>query len=202
MVDKRLSGATSGATNMAKRYPIRDDGLTDKQRVFVKIYAENEGRLTPTECARQAGYKEDRANTTASELLNGKRFPKVVDAIIKRRAEIEKTHEVKLNKHVQELARLREKSLAEKSYSAAVNAERLRGQAAGLYIDRKEIRTGSIDSMSRDDVLKQLKELGLTGDFKKEGNKTIIQVEKESDSKGPKDITPVEAEDSEEQEEV
>ena len=202
MVDKRLSGATSGATNMAKRYPIRDDGLTDKQRVFVKIYAENEGRLTPTECARQAGYKEDRANTTASELLNGKRFPKVVDAIIKRRAEIEKTHEVKLNKHVQELARLREKSLAEKSYSAAVNAERLRGQAAGLYIDRKEIRTGSIDSMSRDDVLKQLKELGLTGDFKKEGNKTVIQVEKESNSEGPKDITPVEAEDSEEQEEV
>jgi len=56
--------------------------------------------------------------------------------------------------------------------------------------------------MSREDVLKQLKELGLTGEFKEEGNKTIIQVEKESDSKGPKDITPVETEDSEEQEEV
>ena len=202
MVDKRLRGDTSGATNMSKKYPIRADGLTDKQRVFVKIYAENEGRLTPTECARQAGYNEDSANVRASELLNGKRYPKVVEAVIARRAEIEKTHEVKLNKHVQELARLREKSLAEKSYSAAVNAERLRGQAAGLYIDRKEIRTGSIDSMSREDVLKQLKELGLTGEFKEEGNKTIIQVEKESDSKGPKDITPVETEDSEEQEEV
>ena len=202
MVDKRLSGATSGATNMAKRYPIRDDGLTDKQRVFVKIYSENEGRLTPTECARQAGYNEDSANVRASELLNGKRYPKVVEAIIQRRAEIEKTHEVKLNKHVQELARLREKSLSEKSYSAAVNAERLRGQAAGLYIDRKEIRTGSIDSMSREDVLKQLKELGLTGEFKEEGNKTIIQVEKESNSEGPKDITPVGPEDSKEQEEV
>ena len=114
----------------------------------------------------------------ASELLNGKRFPKVVEAIIARRAEIEKTHEVKLNKHVQELARLSEKSLAEKSYSAAVNAERLRGQAAGLYIDRKEIRTGSIDSMSRDEVLAKLKEIGLDGEFKKEGNQTIISVEK------------------------
>ena len=134
--------------------------------------------------------------------MNGKRYPKVVEAIIQRRAEIEKPHEVKLNKHVQELARLREKSLSEKSYSAAVNADRLRGQAGGLYIARKEIRTGSIDSMSRDDVLKQLKELGLTGDFKKEGNKTIIQVEKESDSKGPKDITPVESENSKELEEV
>ena len=202
MVDKRLRGDTSSATNMSKKYPIRADVLTDKQRVFVKIYSENEGRLTPTECARQAGYNEDSANVRASELLNGKRYPKVVEAIIQRRAEIEKTHEVKLNKHVQELARLREKSLSEKSYSAAVNAERLRGQAAGLYIDRKEIRTGSIDSMSREDVLKQLKELGLTGEFKEEGNKTIIQVEEKSSSEGPKDITPVESEDSKEQEEV
>ena len=201
MVDKRIRGATSGATNMAKKYPIRDDGLTDKQRIFVQIYTENEGRLTPTECARQAGYAEDRANTTASELLNGKRFPKVVEAVLARRAEIQKTHEVKLDKHVQELARLREKSLAEKSYSAAVNAERLRGQAAGLYIDRKEIRTGSIDSMSRDDVLKALKELGLDGQIKKEGNNTVLSVEK-SDSEGPKDITPVSSEDSKEQEKV
>ena len=201
MVDKRISGATSGATNMAKRYPIRNDGLTDKQRVFVKIYAENEGRLTPTECARQAGYAEDRANTTASELLNGKRFPKVVEAVLARRAELQKTHEVKLDKHVQELARLREKSLAEKSYSAAVNAERLRGQAAGLYIDRKEIRTGSIDSMSREDVLKALQELGIDGQIKKEGNNTIISVEK-SDSEGLKDITPVPSENKKEQEKV
>ena len=201
MVDKRLTGDTSGDTNMAKRYPIRNDGLTDKQRVFVKIYAENEGRLTPTECVRQAGYAEDRANTTASELLNGKRFPKVVEAVLARRAELQKTHEVKLDKHVQELARLREKSLAEKSYSAAVNAERLRGQAAGLYIDRKEIRTGSIDSMSRDDVLKALQELGIDGQIKKEGNNTIISVE-ESNSEGPKDITPVETKGEQKQEEV
>ena len=200
MVDERLRGATSGATIVAK---LRQDGLTDKQRVFVKIYAENEGRLTPTECARQAGYKEDRANVTASELLNGKRFPKVVDAVIKRRAELEKTHEVKLQKHVQELARLRERSLSEKSYSAAVNAERLRGQAAGLYIDRKEIRTGSIDSMSRDEVLKSLKELGLDGKFRKEKEGVVLDIqEKKSDSEGLKDITPVQTEDSKRQDEV
>ena len=210
MVDKRLSGATSGATNVVKKghgggaikHPIRNDGLTDKQRIFVKIYAENEGRLTPTECARQAGYAEDRANTTASELLNGKRFPKVVEAVIARRAEIEKTHEVKLNKHVQELARLREKALGEKSYSAAVNAERLRGQAAGLYIDRKEIRTGAIDSMSREEVLAKLKEIGLDGEFKKEGNQTVISVEEKSSSEGLKDITPVETKGEQKQEEA
>ena len=199
MVDKRISDATSGATNMAKRYPIRNDGLTDKQRIFVQIYTENEGRLTPTECARQAGYAEDRANTTASELLNGKRFPKVVEAVLARRAELQKTHEVKLDKHVQELARLREKSLAEKSYSAAVNAERLRGQAAGLYIDRKEIRTGSIDSMSREEVLKALSDIGLGGKFEKNGARTKLSIEEKSNGEGAKDITEVSTEDSQEQ---
>ena len=212
MVDDRLRGATSGATIVAKtrqtggalKHPIKSDGLTDKQRVFVKIYAENEGRLTPTECARQAGYKEDRANTTASELLNGKRFPKVVNAVLKRRAELEKTHEVKLQKHVQELARLREKALVEKSYSAAVNAERLRGQAGGLYIDRKEIRTGSIDSMSREEVLKSLKELGLDGKFRKDKKGVVLEIqeETESGSEGLKDVTPVQTESSKRQDEV
>ena len=210
MVDERLRGDTSGATIVSKtrqsggalKHPIRRDGLTDKQQVFVKIFSENEGRLTPTECARQAGYSEASANVTSSQLLNGKRYPKVVDAIIKRRAEIEKTHEVKLNKHVQELARLREKSLVEKSFSAAVNAERVRGQAAGLYIDRKEIRTGTIDSMSREEVLKQLKELGLDGKFRKENNKTVLSLEEKSDSEGLKDITEVSTESGKRQDEV
>ena len=187
---------------MSIKYPKDGAGLTDKQKVFVKIYSENEGRLTPTECARQAGYSEGSANVSASLLLNGKRYPKVVDALIARRAELEKTHEVKLNKHVQELARLREKALGEKSYSAAVNAERLRGQAAGLYVDRKEIRTGAIDSMSREEVLSKLKEIGLDGKFKKEGNETVLSVEEKSDSKGLKDITPVQTKGSKKQKEV
>jgi len=206
MVDPRISGETTGGTlvaqDMSLKYPKGPDRLTVKQRMFVKIFTENEGRLTPTECARQAGYSEDSANVTASVLLNGKRYPHVVGAIVKRRAEIEKTHEVKLQKHVQELARLRERSLTEKSFSAAVNAERLRGQAAGLYIDRKEIRTGTIDSMSREEVLKQLKELGLDGKFKKEGNQTVLSVEEKSDGQGIKDITEVETEDSDKQKEV
>ena len=80
---------------------------------------------------------------------------------------------------------------------------RLRGQAAGLYIDRKEIRTGSIDSMSREDVLKQLKELGLDGKFKKEKEGVVLEVQEEkSDSESPKDITPVQTEDSKRQDEV
>ena len=102
------------------------------------------------------------------------------------------------------MARLREKSLSEKSYSAAVNAERLRGQAGGLYIDRKEIRTGSIDSMSREEVLKSLKELGLDGKFRKDKKGVVLEIqeETESGSEGLKDVTPVQTESSKRQDEV
>ena len=192
-----LRNAIRNTRDMALKYPRGADGLTEKQRIFVEIYTANEGRLTPTECARQSGYKQERANVTASELLNVKKSPKVVAAVMKRRNEISETHKVEMNKHVQELARLRDKALVEKSYSAAVNAERLRGQAAGLYIDRKEIRTGSIDSMSREEVLTKLKEIGLDGKFKKEEKGMVLEVqEKKSNSEGLKDITPLQTEDS------
>ena len=190
-----LRNAIRNTRDMALRYPRGADGLTEKQRIFVEIYTANEGRLTPTECARQSGYKRERAATTASELLNVNKYPKVVSAVMKRRNEIADTHKVEMNKHVQELARLRDKALNEKSYSAAVNAERLRGQAAGLYIDRKEIRTGSIDSMSREEVLTKLKEIGLDGRFKKEKEGVVLEVqEKKSNSEGLKDITEVQTE--------
>ena len=201
-IQKKLPANTSANTivkrDMSLKYPKGNDGLTDKQRVFVEIYTDNEGRMTPTACARQAGYNVDRAHVTASELLNIKKFPRVVAAVLKRREEITDTHRVQMGKHVQELARLREKALREKSYSAAVNAERLRGQAAGLYIERREIRTGSIDDMSRDDVLKQLKELGLDGKFRKEGNQTVLSVEEKSSGEGIKDVTEVSTENSKE----
>jgi len=188
--------------DMALKYPRGEDGLTEKQRIFVEIYTANEGRLTPTECARQSGYKRERAATTASELLSIKRYPRVVAAVKKKRNELAETHKVEMDKHVQELARLRDRALGDKSHSAAINAERLRGQAAGLYVERKEIRTGSIDEMSREDVLKQLKELGLDGKFKKEGHKTVLSVEEKSDSEGIKDITEVSTESSEEQKSI
>jgi phage terminase small subunit len=196
---KQLEGKITANTirntrDMALKHPRGEDGLTDKQRIFVSIYTENEGRLTPTECARQSGYKAERAATTASELLNNKKYPRVVAAVRKKRNEIAETHKVEMNKHVAELARLRERALNDKSHSAAINAERLRGQAAGLYVERKEIRTGSIDDMSREEVIGKLKEIGLDGKFKKKDGKESFEV---TDSKMV-DITDVPAEGKEE----
>ena len=56
--------------------------------------------------------------------------------------------------------------------------------------------------MSREEVLKKLKEIGLDGKFKKEGNQTILSVEEKSSSEGIKDVIEVPTESSKEQKEV
>ena len=45
------------------------------------------------------------------------------------------------------------------NFAAAVAAEKSRGQAAGLYIDRKEILHGKIDQMNRDEVMREIKRI-------------------------------------------
>ena len=55
--------------------------LTEMQMKFAHLLVINEGRMTGYECAKEAGYSEDRARITASELQNPKRFPLVVKYI-------------------------------------------------------------------------------------------------------------------------
>ncbi len=64
-----------------------------------------------------------------------------------------------ITRHMKRLDSLSKSAEDEKNYSAAVNAEVSRGRAAGLYVDRKEILTGSIDKMSKVEVADRLKEL-------------------------------------------
>jgi hypothetical protein len=46
------------------------------------------------------------------------------------------------------------------AYSAAVQAEYRRGQAQGdIYVSRSEVRHGTIDSMSKDEVMKALEDI-------------------------------------------
>ena len=52
---KVVRNTIANTRDMALKYPRGEDGLTEKQRIFVEIYTSNEGRMTPTECARQSG---------------------------------------------------------------------------------------------------------------------------------------------------
>jgi phage terminase small subunit len=133
--------------------------LTDIQKRFSELYTYNEGRKTPYECAVEAGYAEDSARVRASELRNPRRYPLVVKYIGELREEIQQKYEVTFEKHIKELARIREEALKQRSFSSAVNAEVSRGKAAGLYIEQKIIKTGKLEDMSEAQLEARMKEI-------------------------------------------
>ena len=133
--------------------------LTDIQKRFSELYIYNEGRKTPYECAVEAGYAEDSARVRASELRNPRRYPLVVKYIGELREEIQQKYEVTFEKHIKELARIRDEALSKRSYSSAVNAEVSRGKAAGLYIEQKIIKTGKLEDMSEAQLEARMKEI-------------------------------------------
>ena len=133
--------------------------LTDQQQRFSELYVYNEGRMTPYECAVEAGYAKDSARVIASELRNPRRFPLVVKYIGDLREEVQNKYEVTFEKHIKELARLREEALKKGSFSSAVNAEVARGKAGGLYIEQKIIKTGKLEDMSEQELERRMKEI-------------------------------------------
>jgi phage terminase small subunit len=133
--------------------------LTEMQMKFANLLVTNEGRKTGYECAIEAGYEKDRARITASELQNPKKFPLVVKYIGDIREEYQKKYEVTYERHIAELAKIRDAALKKGAFSAAGNVEKSRGQAAGLYVEQKIIRTGKLDDMSKEEMETELKNI-------------------------------------------
>ena len=135
--------------------------LTEMQRRFAEllVFGDESGPLTQTEAALKAGYSPKRARQEASELCNPRLSPLVVKHIGELREERIKKHEVTYENHVAELGRLREAALRKGSFSSAVNAETNRGKAAGLYIDRKIIKTGKLEDMSEQELEAKMKQI-------------------------------------------
>ena len=135
--------------------------LTEMQQRFAEflVFGDENGPLTQTEAAVKAGYSPKRARQEGSELCNPKLSPLVVKYIGQLKEERLKKHEVTYEGHVAELARLREAALKKGSFSSAVNAEANRGKAAGLYIDRKIIKTGKLEDMSEQELEAKMKQI-------------------------------------------
>ena len=161
--------------------------LTEMQQKFAELLVYNEGRKTPTECAIEAGYDKDSAHVRASELRNPNKYPGVVRYIGELREEIQKKYEITFEKHVAELAKLRDSSRDKGAWSAAINAEVARGKAAGLYVEQKIIRTGKLEDMTEKELelkMKQLiednKGLIVEADFNLVNDKQIEEVKEEA----------------------
>ena len=135
--------------------------LTEMQQRFAEflVFGGPEGPLTQSEAAVAAGYSANRARQEGSELCNPRLSPLVAKYIGELREERIRKHEVTYENHIAELARLREAALKKGSFSSAVNAEANRGKAAGLYIDRKIIKTGKLEDMSEQELEAKMKQI-------------------------------------------
>jgi len=158
--------------------------LTERQIKFAELLVYNEGRLSPAECAKEAGYKT-RPRQAASELRNPKISPLVVRYIGELRAEVQEKYGITFERHITELAKIRDDARAKGAWSAATNAEVARGKAGGLYVDQKLIMTGSIDNLSEQELESRMKDILRDHKDIIEGTSTDI-VSEESDL--PKNI--------------
>jgi len=132
--------------------------LTERQIKFAELLVYNEGRLSPAEAAFQAGYKT-RPRQAASELRNPKISPLVVKYIGELRAEVQEKYGISFEKHISELAQIRNQALEKGAWSAATNAEVARGKAGGFYVDQKLIMTGNIDNLSEQELESRMKDI-------------------------------------------
>ena len=123
------------------------------------VFGGPDGVLTQTEAAKMAGYSESRARQEGSELMNPRLSPLVAAYVGKLKEERLKKFEVNYETHVAELARIKELALKKGSFSSAVNAETNRGKAAGLYIDRKIIKTGKLEDMTEEQLEAKMKQI-------------------------------------------
>ena len=166
--------------------------LTEMQQRFAEflVFGDENGPMTKTEAALKAGYSPKRARQEGSELTNPKLSPLVVKHIGELKEERLKKHEVTYDGHISELARLREAALKKGSFSSAVNAETNRGKAAGLYIDRKIIKTGKLEDMSEQELEAKMKQI--LDDYEPLLNAKVVDAEaielpKSSESSEPTD---------------
>ena len=142
--------------------------LTRKQQLFVRELVANDGHITLREAAINAGYSPGSSHTRAYELTNPDKSPHVVAEIKRYRNELDAKYGVTYGRHVRELQRIRDEALDNGAYSAAVQAEYRRGQAQGdIYVSKSEIRHGSIDQMSKEEVLKAIEEIKSYGQTSK-----------------------------------
>lgn len=112
--------------------------LTKKQEDFALVYVETGNA---SEAYRRAynvrqGTKEATINRTAKELIDN---PKIAARIAELRAPAIEKAGLTLDKHLDDLLRLRNMAVKDAKWSAAIQAEIARGKAAGLYVERTEL---------------------------------------------------------------
>tara|TARA_R110002020_G_scaffold101056_2_gene238456 strand:- start:1011 stop:1658 length:648 start_codon:yes stop_codon:yes gene_type:complete len=163
VLDTKAAALPEAKRQKRTRPPLAQKRLTRKQELFVRELVSKDGQITMREAAINAGYPERSAHVRASELTNPRISPHVCRAIREYRQELDEKYGVEYQRHLRDLQIIRDAALEQGAYSAAVQAEYRRGQAQGdIYVNKTEIRHGTIEQMSKEEVMKALDELKQT----------------------------------------
>ena len=117
--------------------------LTEMQKRFAEfiVFGGPDGPVSQMEAAKLAGYSHTRARVEGSELMNPRHSPLVVAYIGQLKEERLAKHQVTYEGHLAELDRIN------------------RRKAAGLYIDRKIIKTGKLEDMTEEQLEAKMKQI-------------------------------------------
>ena len=127
--------------------------LNRMQRIFVwKVV--NNPQMSYVECARKSGYKD--ARQSAYKLLKHPEVKKEINYLM---GEVRKKYELNQDRAVKDLYDIRDKALESGSFNAAIAAQNSLLKVGGLVVDKKEVRFGKIDQMSRAEIENRLKQL-------------------------------------------
>ena len=163
VLDVKAAALPEAKRQQTNRPPLADKKLNRRQELFVKELVSKDGQITMREAAINAGYPEKSAHVRASELTNPRIHPHVCRAIREYRQELDEKYGVEYQRHLRDLQVIRDAALENGAFSAAVQAEYRRGQAQGdIYVNKTEIRHGTIDQMSKEEVVKALDEIKQT----------------------------------------
>ncbi len=136
--------------------PPEEQKLTRREELYVKILVSEDGLVTQREAAIRAGVKPCSAHSRSTEMM---KRPRVARAIAEYRAELDAMYSVTYKRSERDLKVMGRAALDAGAYSAAIQSEIARGKLAGLYTNKSEIRTGSIDALSREEVEKELERI-------------------------------------------
>lgn len=127
--------------------------LSDFEKKFCEGIAAGKGKR---EAAVDAGYSPTSAHVQAARNL---KKDKIIQYIDRLRTDVRRLTNESVSKEVERLDLLIRDALKDSQYSAAVNAIRLKAQLLGFLVERKEIKTNSLDTMSEDDLTQYLTQI-------------------------------------------
>ena len=146
--------------------------LTEMQKEFARLHAENVGRLSNTEIAIRAGYKAESAYQRAYELLNPRICPHVVKYIGEMKEDFLKKNDIDPNKHLARLNHLALKAEEKEMFGVSLRAEELRGKMAGYYVERHLSLNKNLNDQSEEELEEELRKI-------LNDNKELIGLKKE-----------------------